>query len=201
MYSADGEGLAVSGWAGSLRQPLLALQCWIIVCVAAGLALSAVLYCLSFGLPVVGFGWHPVDQSGDALRIVAILAPGLLAFSPLLAPSMRSLARTCQHVRDYRRKVALTLAIWWCLPVLTWEYSTTLQLGGLAVVPGHTFAAAALPFVAGLVAILSIAGLVWEPPSTACPAKRAWARVAWVVYALFTVPMLLALQLPSGWPP
>jgi hypothetical protein len=119
-----------------------------------------------------------------------------------LAPSLRTLVRTCEQARDYRRKVALTLVIWWSLPVLAWEYSTMVQLEGLAVIPGHTLAAAALPFEAGLLAVLSTTGLSWQPLSLVSSIKRIWARFAWVVYALFAGPLLLAMiQVPSSWPP
>jgi len=180
------------------------------------MTLSVALYAMWYGVPAVGFGWYPVahnsafsvsgtvptrSQFGNALRVLAVFAPGALAFVPLFGGSMRHVVRACHGVRAYRRKVGLTLAAWWMLPVVAWELTVVTQVQGLAPIPGHTVGAAVVPFEASILAILSIAGIVWEQPDQLSPIKPAWRPIALtVIYPLFALLVLVEMQ-PSGWPP
>jgi hypothetical protein len=182
-------------------QPIYMMNRLIVLFSISGLAISMVFYVISFGLPVVGFGWQPTDQVGESLRVLFILAPGLLVFLPLFLPAMQKFARESQVAREHCGWVAFALAVGWGLPVLIWEFISMGQLEGFEEIPGRTLASAVLPIASGLVGLITVLAMRWEPPDLVGRLKRLWSYAVWPAYVLLALLALLALRSPSGWPP
>ena len=186
-------------------QPLYTMRRRILGCFAVGLLLSAILLLRVFGVPAEGFGWHPIDQPGDSVRVVLVLAPGLLVLLPLLVPDMRRLANDCPAVRRYRSRVAMALFSAWCIALAAWEGLSNLEaLEGFAPLPGHTLPSAVLPAFTGVAAVVSVSMMIWEPPVLVGRWRYLiWKRIAYpaVIPLVAVLFLLIGQSQPPGWPP
>jgi hypothetical protein len=192
---------AMRGAFARAYRPVHAMYRQTLILLALAAVLSVALYRICFGVPLTtraGDAFRQYDPTLDPLRVLLVFAPGLLAFVPLVRPSLRRLARAHAVPRLHRDRAAKVLLIAWGVPLTVWLIDLFNQRwGDLAAVPGHAVAPAAL--AAGSIALAALGLIALRRDLRRVqmrPARLRWRYLAMAgVLALW--PVSLAMQAPA----